>query len=404
MKTDAELLRCYVGDLSEPAFTELVQRHIALVYSVALRRVGGDVHLAEDVTQRVFGDLARKASKLTGHSTLSGWLYVSANVASAAVVRSELRRKARETEAHTMQTMLSSSDSDADWTRLRPVIDDAIVELGDEDREAVVQRFFGKRSFVEVGAAMRISDEAARKRVDRALEKLRAILARRGVTSTSAVLGLALTAIGSGIAPVGLTAKVATHALAQGAASTGPSIAGTMASVLLPAAAALVIGGLLISAQQRTNDELRREFAQATAGNQAIATLRAENVGLTRNVAVAEESRQRQVASIPPSPGPTVRAPHGPRAVSAQVSVSPQGTLTWDREPVTLREFIAQLRMLRETADPESRIVIHAPGAEFSALAYVIDEIRKAQLDHVTVESNATPDPKLGFSWFRPMP
>ncbi len=404
MKSDAELLRSYHDEKSEVAFTALVQRHLNLVYSVALRRVGGDTHLAEDVTQRVFADLARKASNLTGHSTLTGWLYVSANVASAAVVRSEQRRKVRETEAHTMQNLTSSSADEADWARLRPAIDDAIVELGKEDREAVVLRFFGQRSFGEVGAAIHVSEEAARKRVDRALEKLRSILARRGVTSTVAALGLALTAVGSGIAPAALTAKVATHAMAQGAASAGGSIAGTLTSVLLPTAAALVVGGLLISAQQRTNDELRRELAQATQGNQAIAALRTENAGLAREVAVAEESRRRQAATVPSAPIPIASPAPGPRAVSAQVSVSSRGTIAWEGKPVNLREFITLMQTLRQTADPESQIVIQGNSTTFSALAYVIDEIRKAEFNHVTVESDATPDPKLGFSWFRPMP
>src|SRR3954470_21076544 len=103
MNSDSELLRRYVEEKSEAAFSELVQRHIGLVYSVALRRVGGDAHLAEDVTQTVFNDLARKASTLRDRATLGGWLYLSAHHASAAIVRTEHRRKAREMIAHDMQ-------------------------------------------------------------------------------------------------------------------------------------------------------------------------------------------------------------------------------------------------------------------------------------------------------------
>src|SRR5438094_873530 len=125
MNTDSELLRQYLEQKSEAAFAELVQRHVGLVYSVALRRVGGDAQLAEDVTQTVFNDLARKAAMLRQRATLGGWLYLSAHVASAAVVRSERRRKAREIAAHDMQTTLAPAESDPDWTQLRPVIDDA---------------------------------------------------------------------------------------------------------------------------------------------------------------------------------------------------------------------------------------------------------------------------------------
>jgi hypothetical protein len=108
MKTDVELLEEYVVSKSESAFTELVQRHFRLVYSVASRRLRDDAHLAEDVAQTVFNDLARKALKLQDRATLGGWLYISANTASAAVARREGRRMVRETAAHDMQTTVSS--------------------------------------------------------------------------------------------------------------------------------------------------------------------------------------------------------------------------------------------------------------------------------------------------------
>src|SRR5688500_13472789 len=140
MNNDAELLRNYLENRSEPSFTALVHRHIGLVYSVALRRVGGDAHLAEDVAQRVFIDLARKAASLTGRTSLSGWLFASTHLASAAVVRSEQRRKARETTANLMQTTLSSDGSETEETRLRPIVDELIAVLKDEEREAIALR------------------------------------------------------------------------------------------------------------------------------------------------------------------------------------------------------------------------------------------------------------------------
>ena len=401
MNNDAELLRRYVAQKSEPAFTELVQRHIGLVYSVALRRVGGDAHLAEDVAQKVFGDLARKAPSLLERASLSGWLFTSTHLASAGVVRGEQRRKTRETEAHLMQTTLSPDESHADWTRLRPVVDDVIAALKEEDREAIALRFFEKRSFAEVGAALRVSEEAARKRVDRSLDKLRALLELRGVTSTTAALGVALIAVGTATVPATLTAKVAAHAIGQAAASTGGSVTGTLASALLPVAATLIIGGLVIGSQRTTHQELRGELAQIIAENRATSALRVGNIELARAVTIAKETRPRQAAAVaPPSPSAVVPPSSGPRAVSAQVTVSTKGTLAWDGRPVKLAEFIAHLRQLQATADPESRIVVQAQGAEFSALAYVIDEIRKAQLNHVTVESDAAPNPNFGWSWF----
>ncbi|MEY2879353.1 MAG: hypothetical protein RLZZ15_1733 [Verrucomicrobiota bacterium] len=399
MNSDSELLRRYVEERSEAAFTTIVQRHIGLVYSVALRRVGGDTHLAEDVAQRVFGDLARKAASLSDRATLAGWLYVSAHRASAATVRGEQRRKAREAEAHLMETTLTDSTPEADWAQLRPVIDDAIVSLKEEEREAIALRYFENRSFAEVGTTLRVTEEAARKRVARAVDKLRALLAHRGVTSTVTAVGVALTAVGVASAPLGLSAKIAGHALANAGAVSGGSIASSLFKVALPTAAVVVIGGLLINTQRGTNGRLRAELAQLSSESTAIAALRAENSRIARAIADAQAtSLPRMERAIPRAT--LASAPLAPRPVSAQVSVSPEGTLSWNHEPVNLRDFLKRLHTLQAAADPEARIVINGAGAEFPALNYVIDEVRKAQIGHVTIESDAKPDPKFGGSWF----
>ena len=138
MIEDSELLRRYAENRSEAAFTELVKRRVSLVYSVALRQVGQDTHLAEDVTQKVFADLARKASALASRPVLSGWLCRSAQFAASDVVRAERRRRKREEANHLMHEIPIGPASDAaDWDKLRPVIDEAMAELGDEDRDAV---------------------------------------------------------------------------------------------------------------------------------------------------------------------------------------------------------------------------------------------------------------------------
>jgi RNA polymerase sigma factor (sigma-70 family) len=399
LKDDAALLRCYVVGRSEPAFAELVQRHVGLVYSVALRRVGGDAHLAEDVAQKVFCDLARKASTLTGRATLSGWLYVSTHVASAAVVRSEQRRKRRETEAHTMQTMLSSSESEADWTRLRPVIDDAIIVLRDEEREAIALRFFEKRSFAEVGAALRVTEEAARKRVDRALDKLRAALTRRGITSTTAALGLALTTIGAGPAPAELGAKVATQAFASASVPAGGSVVAAVLNASLPAAAVLVLGGLLLGLQRQANGRLRAELTSTATEQEAITTLRAENQQLARRIAQADELRGAAATRLStPRPNATATRETA-RPIAATINITAAGTIAWNNDLVSLTEFISRLQTL-QTANPEARVHVLGLDTSFGALSYIIDEARKAQIQHLTVEGNATPDPKFESWWF----
>ena len=402
MKTDAELLRCYVEEKSEPAFTELVQRHIALVHSVALRRVGGDTALAEDVTQKVFNDLARKASTLTHRATISGWLYASAHLASAAVVRGERRRKARETEAHLMQTTLSSAEPDPDWAQLRPVIDDAIVALREDEREAIALRFFQKQSFAEIGAALRITEEAARKRVERALERLRVALGRRGVTSTAAALGLALGVITASSVPAGLAPKVAGQALASAGATTGGSVAGTWLAAGWPAAAMLILGGVLVSTERQSNHQLRAELARLTDANKNIATLRIENRQRAQQVARAEELR-RTISSLPAQQN-VAAAPvtNAPRRIGAVITVSESGTVALNGDFMSLREFVRRLReesTRMASVDPEACVHVSAIGAQHGPTAYVIDEARKAGFLHLTVDGNAAPDPKFNW-WF----
>jgi len=217
---DAELLRCYAADRSEAAFVELVRRHLGPVYAFALRRVGGDAHLAEDVAQVVFTTLARKAASLADRQVLGGWLCRAAHFAARDMVRAERRRRARESEAQTMHDISTDTGAEIDWEKLHPVLGETMGELNDDDRDAVWLRFFEGRSFAEVGARLRLTENAARMRVERALDKLHGALARRGVTSTAAALGGALTRQAAVAAPARLAASVTGAALA-GTAGTG---------------------------------------------------------------------------------------------------------------------------------------------------------------------------------------
>jgi RNA polymerase sigma factor (sigma-70 family) len=155
MNEDAELLRRYAEEGANDAFAELVQRHVDLVYSAALRQLNGDAHLAADATQLVFTDLARKAPTLVRHRVLAGWLFTSTRYATAKLVRGERRRHAREREAQLMhETSHDDSTVQLDWQRVRPVLDDVIGELGDRDREVILLRFFEGRDYADVGAKL----------------------------------------------------------------------------------------------------------------------------------------------------------------------------------------------------------------------------------------------------------
>lgn len=177
---DWELLQAYAKNCSETAFAELVQRHLNWVYSVAVRQVG-DLHLAKDVTQAVFVLLARKAASLRSGTILSGWLFHTARFVAARAVRAEQRRKVREATASAMTTIDSPGENEIPWNQLTPHLDQAVAALSKADRTAILLRFYEQKSLREVGERLGLSEEAARKRVVRATEKMRKFLTRRGV-------------------------------------------------------------------------------------------------------------------------------------------------------------------------------------------------------------------------------
>ena len=211
-----ELLSAYVSAGSEAAFTELVRRHSDLVYSAALRKVGGDTHLARDVCQLVFTDLALKAQLLPPRVVLAGWLHHHTCYRAATAVRGERRRRVREQEAATMKMIEDTSDHT--WSRLALLLDDALESLPQSDRSALLLRYFEGKSLAETGQALGLTDDAAQKRVSRATEKLRAYFARHGVTTGSAVLAAALTTNAVRAAPAGLEITTAKISLATVAA------------------------------------------------------------------------------------------------------------------------------------------------------------------------------------------
>ncbi len=214
MIEDAELLRNYATEQSEPAFAELTRRHVDLVYSAALRLVHGDVYSAQDVTQQVFAQVARQAKRLARHPALVGWLYTTTRLTALRANRTEHRRQAREQEAYAMNELLQDDSPESDWNQLRPVLEDAMHELDDKDRHAVLLRFFQNRTLHEVGVALNLSENAARMRVERALDKLRGKLVRRGITATATTLAALISANTVQAAPAGFAASLSSAALA----------------------------------------------------------------------------------------------------------------------------------------------------------------------------------------------
>lgn len=259
---DAELLRRYAETADQAAFAAFVERSLPLVYSAALRQVGGDAHLARDVAQMVFVDLARKAAGLAGRPVLAGWLYTSTCYAAAKLVRSEQRRRRREREAQVMEELTCNDEPATDWSALRPVIDAAMRDLNERDREAVLLRFFENRGFAEIGERLRVGENGARMRVERALDKLHAALARRGIRSSATALGTVLATHAVASAPSGLAAAI-TAAVPATASAGAAGILMAVTKLQWTVGSAVLAAGLLTGlVQYRANAALERDVAR----------------------------------------------------------------------------------------------------------------------------------------------
>jgi len=316
--TDSQtLLSEYARCGSEPAFRELVARYLDLVYSSALRLVGGDAQLAEDVSQTVFLDLARKARGLPREVMLGGWLHRDACYAARALMRSERRRQKRERQAMEMSSIEDHSASNL--ATLAPLLDEAIEELRAEDRTAILLRFFEQRDFRSIGQALGSNEDAARKRVTRAVEKLHGLLKARGVSLSAAALGTVLAVEMMRAAPGGLAASIAGAALAGAGAGAGLSAtlikmvsmtkiqSGVLgAVVLLGTATSLVIQHQARAAIRTQDESLRRqsaELARQQAENERLAGLvqggsGANNLDDLVSIRSEVESLRRQTTSL----------------------------------------------------------------------------------------------------------
>jgi RNA polymerase sigma factor (sigma-70 family) len=219
---DHQLLAEFARTHSEAAFAALVQRHLNLVYSVAQRSVG-NAHAAQEISQAVFLILAQKAKNLSPKIILSGWLYQTTRLTAANFLRGEIRRQQRESEAY-MQSTLNEPETANAWPQIAPLLDAALAKLGDRDRNAIVLRFFENKNLREVGAALGASEDAAKMRVNRALEKLRKMFGKRGVSLTAAIIAGAVSANSVQAAPAGLAATIT--------AAKGTSISATLTTLV----------------------------------------------------------------------------------------------------------------------------------------------------------------------------
>jgi RNA polymerase sigma factor (sigma-70 family) len=317
---DSELLARFVRDASEADFAALVERHLPLVHSVALRHTQNP-QTAQDISQAVFITLARKAGTLNRKAILAGWLYETARLTAANWQRSEFRRIRREQEAF-MQSTLTDQEPDAVWRELTPLLDAAMGRLNDSDRDALLLRYFQNRSLVEVGAALGINERAAQKRVFRALERLRKLIGRQGSLLSATALATAVSAHAVPAVPASLATAISATALSGTAANSAVIIATsktlamtTLQKIAITAALTVTLGGGIFAAKQaadaraeaqtlrtqRTSlaEQLRQSQAEHNSATNRLADLLAENARLRSNADHRELLRLRgEVAQL----------------------------------------------------------------------------------------------------------
>lgn len=268
---DARLLSAYVNRQSEEAFGVLVNRYVALVYSAAARQVQNP-QLAEEVTSAAFILLAQKAATLQQRTILSGWLCRTVHFVARNALKAERRRQTRESEAH-MQSLTNVPDPEV-WRQFAPLLDEAVAQLNDTDRNAVVLRFYEQKPLAEVGRRLGLAPDTAQKRITRAVEKLRRFFLQRGVALPAAAIVGAVTAHSVAAAPLGLAPTISAVAVTQGAAAppaTLTLIKGTLKLMAWTKTKIAVATGIIAVLAIGTTTIIRQRPAHRAAVDKATA-------------------------------------------------------------------------------------------------------------------------------------
>lgn len=296
-----QLLREYIEHGSDQAFAQIVEHHLQMVYATALRRVGGNQELARDIAQIVFADLASKARNLPPNVVLAGWLYRHTTYVASNTLRGEMRRERREREAALMQS-IDQEHGHADWSDALPLLDDSLASLGAADRDAIILRYFQGLDLRSVGSALGTSEDAAHKRVGRALERLRILFQKRGVSISAKTIAAGLVGQGATSAPA--VATVASAALASvipatSVATVTPVVIMTKLKICVACAALTGVVTVPYVLQQQTLSKLRADNAALrSAAAQTETTSAAPPVATNAQAAPAEIELARLRAEV----------------------------------------------------------------------------------------------------------
>jgi len=288
---DMDLVREFARNHSEAAFTELVRRHVNLVYSIARRCTGSDGD-AEDVTQAVFVILARKAAGLRARTVLTGWLAETTRFTAACMLRTHARRHAREQEAYMQSILTDAAPTDA-WTRLAPHLEAGMAQLGERDRTLLTLRFYANKSGPEAAALLGIQESTAHKRTARALEKLRKFFSQRGIELTAAAIAGAVAANSVQAAPAGLAAGITAAALSGTAITTTAYLAATKAIAMTTIQKIAVTAALAVSVGVGIYQA--KEAAKARADAQ---TLQQQQTPLAEQVRQMQKERDSMISQL----------------------------------------------------------------------------------------------------------
>ncbi len=400
-----QLLREYADHGTEEAFTILVSRHLAMVYHAALRQTRQS-ELAEEIVQTVFTLLARKANRISANALLSGWLFNTARFVSTRTVRDEMRRQRRQAEAARMNLNAASPEPPAPEEQLLPLLDDLLARLPNRDREAVLARYLEGKSFVEVASAAGTTEEAAKKRVQRALEKMRGMLEARGVAGSVAALAAGLEAAKAQALPAGLSAAAVSSVALKGASDSVALSVLTRTTLEVMKWTKIKVAGataLAIALGVATTHYCLSRHAQAAGGGvrpvnspanprplatlrEAADRLRAENAQLAAALAAAEAKKtQLEMASREAE-----RATRESKAIAARNLTPTNGAPTRQDVFVSLGRLMKLSALDATKLSPDERKAARATATQ-ETLRLLQAAGQSGQLDLLDLDGEFTP-------------